>query len=455
MENIPSLSEILSYQLVLAEGVLPMLESLWNFFWSWGWIALPFFLWPITKEQWLFWRNMLWDEANNKQILLEIRIPGEILKPMRAMDVVLSGVWQLYGPPNWFEKWWEGQFDLSFSFEIAAIDGVPHFLIRIPKKQRVMFEQHIYGQYPEAEIFEVEDYTKMVPKNIPNERWDIWGTDYTMPKGDVYPLKTFRDFETEREAKEEKRIDPMASLMEGLSQLEEGEQIWIMIKAKPVTTDISDFPEKSKKFYEKLAGRKEAPPPLNPFLQVTSTMFGFPKQKENGGEDDIYPAEMKLTPFEKQTLESVERKRTRHLFDCFIRYVYIGRKDKFSVPKRIKIPMSYFNQFINPGLGFIVPYSATITKIKRNWYDWFWMLDKRLYVRKRKMFRSFLDRVPASWPNVAGDKDETFVLGSEELATLFHFPSRITVPPSAIPRVESRKTEAPHNLPIEEEENEQ
>lgn len=448
MENIPSLNEIFLHQLTLVESVVPTLQLLWIVFWSWGWIFLPFFLWPIAREQWIFWRQNLWDDTRNEQMILEIRIPAEIVKPIRAMEVVLSGMWQLYGPPNWHERWWDGQFDLSFSLEIISIDGTPHFLIRIPKKQRVMFEQHIYAQYPEAEIFEVEDYTKMVPKNIPNKRWDIWGTDYTMIK-DEYPLKTFRDFETEKEVTEEKRIDPMASLIEGLTQLEKGEQIWIMIKLKPITGDNSDFLDRSKKVYDKLAGRPEKLPPTPLIYQITSTLFGFPKIKEERGEDGIYPAEMKLTPMERETVESIERKRTRHLFDCFIRYVYIGDKEIFSVPKRIKIPMSYFNQFNNPGYGVIVPYTKTITKVKRNWWDWFWMLDRRLYVKKRKMFRSFLLRTPASWPAIAGDNKETFVLSSEEIATMFHFPSNISVPSSAIPRVDSRKKEPPHNLPTE------
>jgi hypothetical protein len=447
MENIPSLNEIFLDQLKLFDGIGPVLEDLWGFFWAWGWIVLPFFLLPIAKEQWLFWRNNLWDEINNKQILLEIRIPGEVIKPMRAMDVLLSGVWQLYGPPNWFEKWWNGQFDLSFSLEIAAIEGVPHFLIRIPEKQRVMFEQHIYGQYPEAEIFQVEDYTKLVPKNIPNDRWDIWGTDYTMPKDDAYPLKTYRDFETEKEVLEEKRIDPMASLMEGLSRLEEGEQIWITIKLTPITSTISDFIDRSQKTYEKLAGRKEKEPPPALWKQILSTLTGYPKISEEKGKDEIYPAEMKLTPGERETLEGIERKRKENLFIALIRYAYVARKDKFSVPKRIKITMSYFNQFNNQERGFMIPLTSTITKVKQNWYDWFWMLDKRLYVKKRKMFRSYCRRLPSSYP--LSKKEETFVLSTSEVATLYHFPSRTTSPSSVIPRVESRKKEAPHNLPVE------
>ncbi len=446
MGNIHWLNEIFVMQMEMARGLTPHLTLLFHLFLAWGWFFLPFFLWPIVKDQWLFWRNGIWDEKSNPQILLEIRPPDEIVKPIRAMDVVIDGFWQLYGPPNWFEQWWIGQYDLSFSLEIAAIDGVPHFLIRIPAKQRSMFESHIYSQYPDAEIREVEDYTKNVPQNIPNERWQMWGTDYTMPKSDCYPLKTYRDFETEMEATEEKKIDPIASLIEGLSSMEEGEQMWIQIKAKPITADNdgSAYHERAKKEYEKLAGRKEKGPPPTFFQEMLGVLKGEAKKEE----EEKMPifTDLMLTPGEREVVESIERKRKKQSFSCHIRYIYLAKKENLNMA-RIKIPMSYFNLFNTQQLGFMIPWGKTITKIKQNWWDFFWFLEKRLYVRKRDMFRNYVRRIPSFYPR--SDKDATFVLGSDELATLYHFPSRTTVPPSAIPRVESRKKEPPHDLPVE------
>ncbi len=448
MENTLSLSEIFSYQLTLLENIVPTLYFVWDFFWAWGWIVVPFLLWPIVTFQWLFWRNLMWADKNTN-VLLEVKMPEDIEKPIRAMELAITGFWQIYGPANWHEKWWEGQFDLSFALEIACIEGTPHFLVRCPVKQKGLFEQHIYAQYPDAEIYEVEDYAKRVPQNIPNSRWEMWGTDYTMPKSDCYPLKTYRDFETENEKTQEQKVDPIAGLLEGLSQLGEGEQMWIQIKAKPITDEQGGFQTKAKKEYERLAGRKEPPPPLPLAYQITNMFFGFPKMPEKSGGDDGFPAEMKLTPGERATVESIEKKRTKHIYSCFIRYIYLARKENLNM-SRIKGPMSYFNQFNNPGLGFMVPFSKTITKIKRNWWDFFWMRDRRLYLRKRKMFRNYVRRENAFFP--LDDPDESFVLSSEELATLYHFPSRGTAPSSVIPRIETRRKEAPHNLPVAEDE---
>jgi hypothetical protein len=43
----------------------------------------------------------------------------------------------------------------------------------------------------------------------------------------------------------------------------------------------------------------------------------------------------------------------------------------------------------------------------------------------------------------------TFILNTEELATLFHFPSEATISTLAVSRVDVKKREAPSNLPIE------
>ncbi len=39
-------------------------------------------------------------------------------------------------------------------------------------------------------------------------------------------------------------------------------------------------------------------------------------------------------------------------------------------------------------------------------------------------------------------------LNIEELATLFHFPSKIVAPTHLVPRVEAKKGEAPSGLPV-------
>jgi hypothetical protein len=361
-------------------------------------------------------------------------------KPIRAMENVIVGFWPLYGVPGWYDKWWKGKTEAGFSLEIISTDGNPRFLVRCPADDRALFESSIYAEYPEAEIFEVDDYTQKLPSDIPNERWDVWGTDFTM-KEDVYPIKTYREFETEKEIREEKRIDPMANLIEGLNRIEKGEQIWIIISATPVADSEIGFFKKADKEINKIAGRKEKPKGLGFFADVLNTLTGFPPKPEVK-EDDALP-EMKLTSGEKEKIKAIEAKKSKHLYECFVRFVYVAKKEKFS-GSRVKLPIGYINQF--NGQNKLTPWKETITKISQGWYNWFWFIERRLYVRKRKIFRNYLRRVPAFFPR--SKKGQTFILNSEELASLYHFPSKYSSPYSSISRVEAKKKEPPSNLPV-------
>ncbi|MDP2909578.1 MAG: hypothetical protein Q8N69_00695, partial [bacterium] len=199
--------------------MLPVLKVAWNIIRDWWWLPMPFVLWQFFWFLFLWWRQELFTEKI-KKIVLEIRIPKEVLKPIRAMESVLSNMWQvLYDPPGGFwENWIEGKYIVSYSFEIASINGEAHFFVRIPDTARDPVEAAIYSQYPDAEITIADDYTKHVPQDMPNNDWDLWGADYKLKKPNSYPIKTYTKFETEREALEEKRIDPLADLLESMAK---------------------------------------------------------------------------------------------------------------------------------------------------------------------------------------------------------------------------------------------
>ncbi len=441
-----NISEILETIEFALEFLTPHLELGWQIIKEWYWIVLPFALWKLTLFYWLWWRQELWD-AKQKSVLLEIKIPKESLKPMRAMETVLSGLWQIYAEPSPIEKWWDGQYLLSYSFEIAAIDGVPHFLIRCPDNSRNMVEAHIHSQFPEAEISEVEDYTKKIPQDIPNKDWDMWATDYKLKSENCYPIKTYRDFETERETKEEKRIDPMSSLLEGMSRLKKGEQIWVQVKAKPIlgVPGEIEWIKKGKEIIGELVYRNK-PKEKRKFIlfQMLDILIKGPPKKEESKESAL-PPEMKLTPGEKDVVAGIERKISKLGFEIYIRFIYLGKKDVFFKPN-LRLAMSYFTNFVTENLNGPVPDSKTLTKVRKKWHDSLWFPNRRLYLRKRKSFRRYVTRLPYFYPMGGG----TFVLNTEELATIYHFPSKILTPASLLPRVEAKKGEAPLELPTED-----
>ena len=120
------------------------------------------------------WFGTIW-----KPVLLEIKIPKLIPKPIKAMEAVFVACTARFstiriGGKNMLS----GEPQTSYKFEIASIDGKIHFYIRCLADYRDAVEAAVYSQFPEAEIEAVPDYTKQIPMDIPNKDWDLFGWDY-------------------------------------------------------------------------------------------------------------------------------------------------------------------------------------------------------------------------------------------------------------------------------------
>lgn len=426
------------------------IAPIFQFLKTWLWVFLFFLFFYLFKKLlflYKWWRNEIFN-TTQKKILLEIKISKDTLKPIRAMENVLAGIWHtVYDPSSWWEKWIDGKFLLSFSLEIASIGGEPHFFIRIPEQIKNAVEAGIYAQYPEAEITVAEDYTKYVPQNIPNKDWDLWGTDYELLKEDSYPIKTYKDFETERETKEEKRIDPINSLLEALIKINAGEQLWIQINAKPITRTEIDWVKKGEEVRDKITKRPEKPK-MKPIIHemadiiITGETSSSSSQEEN---KEIIPPEMRLTPGERIVVSKIEEKISKIGFQTTIRFIYLGKKDVFFKPN-LRLIFNFFANFTSLNLNGFKPWGETITKVQKSWFlprNFF--LPRRVYLKKRKMFRNYILRFPPRFPNSPGNGG--FILNVEELASLYHFPGKTVGP--LFPRVEIKKREPPPGLPVE------
>lgn len=423
-------------------GFVPILEKVLLIFKTWWWVPLPFLFWKPFRILYFYFIHERWDNTIEK-IILEIRMPKEVLKPIRAMEEVFAGFHAIHDVFIWREKWLEGQFQLSISCEIVSLGGEVHFYIRTPKIYRNIIESNIYSQYPEAEIFEVEDYTKAVPQDIPNKDWDLWGTSFKNTKPDPYPIKTYLKFESEREIKEEKRIDPLAGLLEGMAGLKPGEQLWLQIRATPTRDETRQWIKEGLEIRDKLVRRLGKPKP-KPMIQEAAEVLisGKPPGAAPAEEKEIIPPEMKLTPGERDIVAAIEEKIGKFGFDCHIRFIYLGKRDVFFKPTA-RFAFGFFKEISTENLGGLMLDKRIMTKVKS---VLFWFLDqRRVYIRKRRLFRYYQKRWPPFFPRPGG----TYILTTDELATLYHFPSRIVAPAPGVPRVEVKKGEAPPGLPVE------
>ena len=426
---------------------IPVLNQVWEIIKVWWWLPLPFILWWPFSFLWIWGRTEVFSKKH-PMILLEVKIPQDILRPIRAMEVVLDGMWQtLYDPPDPWERWIEGKYLFTFSFEIASIGGTPHFFIRVPRFNRDAVEAIFYAQYPDIEISEAEDYVKKVPADIPNKNWDLWGVSYRLERENPYPIKTYPEFESEREVLEEKRIDPVATLLESMAKIGKGEQLWIQINCVTVTNDEVPWVDEGENIRDFLSKRKPKNQQRTIIGEATDILLTGKVEGADEEPKELLPPEMKLTSGERDIVAAIEKKMAKRGFHTDIRFIYLGDKEHFYKPK-LRLPLAFFSNFVTQNLNGLRPMGQPyITKIK---YRLFFLsnlfLKRRLYLRKRQIFRSYRERKHPRFPRLR-KYPSSFILNTEELATIFHFPGRKPAAAPFVERIQTKKGEAPTDLP--------
>ncbi len=432
------------------ESTISMVEQIVNqmvfpFLRAWWWVFPPIFLFKPLHDTVLAWRQDV-GYSKREYVLLEIRLPEETLKPIKAMEHVISTLHIIMGahdPGNWKEKWINGDsVDFpSLSFEIASFGGESHFFIRVEAHLKDWVESALYSQYPDIQISEAEDYVLRVPQDIPNANWNMQNREWKLKKESCYPLKTYKEFESGTESKEEKRVDPIARLLESFSVLEKSEQIWVQFN---MTDPGDDWIEEGEKERDKLVKRPEKasdPEPL--FPQLIKTIIHGPQDAKKAEEPKLLPPEMMLTPGEREVVKSIEEKISKPGFKCSIRTMYLAKEDDFKGP-HLGLPIAYLQGFNTNNLNKFKGVKQGHTGQKTFWWWLFGMDDRNNYVRKRKLFKRYKKR-----KHLKGDTDHTSVFNTEELASLFHLPSRVMAPAPDVSRIGAKTGEAPPDLPIE------
>src|SRR3989339_1420983 len=171
--------------------------------------------------------------AKQEPVLLEIKIPKDIQKSPLAMEIVLGAMAQ-GGASTYTEAYIGGKVAAWFSLELVSIEGQVHFYIWAPEKKfKALLEHQIYAQYPTVEIYEVpkdKDYVRQVDSDL--TKTSVWGLQYKLAKADAYPIKTYVDYNMEKDQKDEYRIDPMTAVLEFLGSVGPGQQVWLQILIK-------------------------------------------------------------------------------------------------------------------------------------------------------------------------------------------------------------------------------
>lgn len=426
---------------------LPADQMLLLFFYYAGWLPIAItFIWGVSQV-WLRYVKLAYG-ATEKAIILAIDLPrGNAQTPM-AVENIFSYLAGAHSTKDLFEKWWLGEWQLYFSFEIVSIQGYIQFLIWTPEKYRNLIETAIYSQYPDAELTEVNDYTTGMPTHFPDEEYDIFGSEFKLVKNSVFPIKTYKNFEHMVGEPETVYKDPMAVLMDLMASMKKGEQLWYQILVIPIG---HEWAEKGDDEIKKIVGEKIVSNSLiDKFINgIVSAMAGFSEiiysiwgdiEEKKKEEKEPQFRMMNLKPKQKMQVEGINEKVNKLGFGVKIRYMYIAKREVINKNKVAYGFTGYMKQFNYNDLNSYKPDTGdggTMTKLQ---YDRIFP-SYRLNLRKNKLMTAYRLRSDARGrlPHI---------LNTEELASIWHFPIEASVKAPLAQKAPGRKAEPPASLPI-------
>ncbi|MBP8599636.1 hypothetical protein KBI31_00095 [Patescibacteria group bacterium] len=435
---------------------LPADEIVWRLVFYYGWMIPAIMFLKGSLMVWLSWRRRLFFSKQHFT-LLAIDIPRGNEQTPKALENMLAYLAGAHSNPNLIETYWEGKCQLGFSLEVVGIDGYIQFLVRTPDSFRNLVETAIYAQYPDAEIAEVEDYVDTVPDNFPNPDFDMWGAEFVPvamnpPYKQALPIKTYKDFEYDYGRPEYHFKDPMASLMDLMSSLKPGEQIWYQILLIPT---VADWPALGQEAINNILGNKPKSKEtiiekffdgiLNLISQIgdfVGGIFGLggtssqTSDKKEEKEDQFKM--MNLLPIQKKQIEAIQDKVSKIGYLVKIRMIYVARREVMNKAKAVNGFVGFIKQFNTSDLNSLKP-DSKVTQTSADYFNRLNIINSR----KNKIMQAYKAR-----DDSAGRSP--WYLSVEEIATLWHFPIESVVKAPLLQKASSKKMEPPMALPTEE-----
>ncbi|MEX2054646.1 MAG: hypothetical protein WD972_00550 [Candidatus Andersenbacteria bacterium] len=406
---------------------------------TWGWLFILFFILWIAWEIYQFIKHVDFI-SSIPYTYFQITVPVDAAETPKAMEQAFEVWGGIHKDPDIIERFFEGYFLPWYSCELHCTRGRVRFIMVVPTSQRKFFEGVIYGQYPTAELKEIDDYSQRYSYRDIEKTFDMYGSEVVLAEEDYYPIRTYREYE-DMLAEDDKFIDPLQALIEAFTTIEEGEEFWVQVLVKPVSAKvINKWADKGQARMLEISGRAKEPKPgliarfrgtilSLPTDLVSLIMTGeLPEAKEDEKKGPQF-----LDPAQSEEIEGILHKISRSGFRTKIRVIHISPAGKLHKPN-ISKAIGVFKQFNSFFLNSFKPDPLT----KSNGPNYFFKQSRRHY---RKRFNLLNFQFRDFW----GD-DSGYMMNAEELATLYHFPNKYGRSPS-IERATSGLGSAPENLP--------
>jgi len=346
-------------------------------------------------------RKRLWI-VKQKYTTILVRVPRNNEKGPLAAQMMFASLHGIYKSSR--EKLEEGSFQEHLSFEIVSTEKYIRFYIFAPVHLKDFVTGQVYAQYPNVDISEVSDYTLEKRK----EGAHFVGTELSLIRKDFFPIKTFLTFE----------VDPLASITGVLSQLEEGEQIWIQMLARPVS---DRWQNKAISYIngiksgKKIHGGGGGVFKIFYYILMFFKFIFFPEPAAGTKGTAV----VKLSGPMEQAVKAIEEKSTKLGYESKIRLMFLSSKSNEAMKIKVQSIVGAFKQYNVSNLnGFV---------------------NKGYYHDDFEFLNAFQTR---------NFEEDGYILNIEELASLYHLPT-LTVETPTIDWSGSKKGGPPATLPIE------
>ncbi len=289
-----------------------------------------------------------------------------------------------------------------FGFEIVGSKGFVHFYAAVPISLIDVVKQAIVSAYPSARLEEVPEHNIFSPIGKAN---GTVGGELQLKESFAYPIATYQDL----------KRDAMQSLLNALSTLEKEDGASIQILMRPADPgwrkEASGVASKKRKGGDSKKGGAQV---MSLGKDFATAFVKPPEGKKDGGGSD----KPELSTMEQATLDAIDDK-TRHPgYEVLIRVV----------------ASSNVSQRAQAILGNVVAAFSLFDAPGKNGFK---------YVPAKSVDDLVTSYILRMFPQ----KQNSAILNSVELATIFHFPDQRSIPTSQLERQESKQVDGPRNAP--------
>lgn len=287
------------------------------------------------------------------------------------------------------------------SLEIVGVKGFVYFYTAVPVSLVELVEQAITSAYPSARLEEVAEHNLFSPIGKSS---GTMGGELTLKEDSSFPIATYQEL----------KRDTMQSLLNALSTLDKEDGAGVQIMLRPA----SDVWRKNS--LSKADKKRKGKDKKSSFGKATSGWLKDaiwapvkpPEDKEKSPEDK------QISGADQSIVEAMEEKAKHSAYEVLIRVVASSNVSQ-RAQTILNSVVATFSLYDSPG---------------RNGFKF----------SPAKDIDSF---ITAYILRFFPPENNSTVLNSTELATLFHFPSQESIPTTQLERQASKQVDGPRNIP--------